>query len=65
MARAETAYRLSAAAPLFVVSLPISHTVDTEAARSRERLRDTAAFFAPGVVGDRAPWGSATASTGS
>ena len=47
MARAETAYRLSAAAPLFVVSLPISHTVDTEAARPRERLRDTAAFFAP------------------
>ena len=47
MAKPETAYRVSAEVPTLVVSLPIAHIADTEAARPRERLADTGVFFAP------------------
>jgi hypothetical protein len=47
MAKPETAYRVSAEVPTLVVALPIAHIADTEQTRARERLRDTATFFAP------------------
>ncbi len=52
LSRAETAYRIAAEAPVYIVAAPIAHTTDTGTARGRERLADSAVFFAPETPAD-------------